>query len=100
MKWAEGIDKLGIGLYILLCVFAIVNINSVDAGLGKKQMIFFGISCFVGLIIFFMRTKFFENMSAIIYVGGVLLLVGLFLSERKSWDRKTGTSSEDLQCNR
>lgn len=45
MRWAEGIDKLGIALYILLCVFAIVNIYSVKAELGEKQLIFFGISC-------------------------------------------------------
>jgi rod shape determining protein RodA len=78
MKWTEGIDKLGLGLYFLLCIFAIANIYSVDEGLGKKQLIFFGISIFVGLIIFFSRSKFFENMSGIIYIGGVLLLIGLF----------------------
>nr|WP_314493175.1 rod shape-determining protein RodA [uncultured Chryseobacterium sp.] len=77
MKWTEGIDKLGLGLYILLCIFAIANIYSVDEGLGKKQLLFFGISLFVGLIIFFSRSKFFENMSGIIYVGGVLMLAGL-----------------------
>lgn len=77
MKWTEGIDKLGIGLYLLLCIFAIANIYSVDEGLGKKQLLFFGISLFVGLIIFFSRSKFFENMSGIIYVGGVLMLLGL-----------------------
>ncbi|KQT22124.1 rod shape-determining protein RodA [Chryseobacterium sp. Leaf404] len=78
MKWTEGIDKLGLGLYILLCSFAIANIYSVNDGLGKKQLIFFGISIFVGLIIFFSRSKFFENLSAIFYIGGVLLLIGLF----------------------
>lgn len=78
MKWTEGIDKLGLGLYLLLCIFAIANIYSVDEGLGKKQLIFFGISLFVGLIIFVSRSKFFENMSGIIYIGGVLLLIGLF----------------------
>lgn len=78
MKWTEGLDKLGLGLYFILCVFAIANIYSVDEGLGKKQLIFFCISLFVGLIIFFSRSKFFENMSGIIYIGGVLLLIGLF----------------------
>lgn len=78
MKWAEGIDKLGLGLYLVICVFAILNINSVNPSLGTKQLTFFCISLFIGLIIFFTRTKFFENMSGIIYVGGVLLLVGLF----------------------
>ncbi|WP_276876545.1 rod shape-determining protein RodA [Chryseobacterium joostei] len=78
MKWTEGIDKLGLGLYFLLCIFAIANIYSVDQKLGEKQLAFFCISVFVGLIIFVGRSKFFENMSGIIYIGGVLLLIGLF----------------------
>lgn len=78
MKWTEGIDKLGLGLYFLLCVFAIANIYSVDQKLGEKQLVFFCISLFVGLMIFFSRSKFFENMAGIIYIGGVLLLIGLF----------------------
>ncbi|KMQ66410.1 rod shape-determining protein RodA [Chryseobacterium angstadtii] len=78
MKWAEGIDKLGLGLYFLLCIFAIANIYSVDQKLGEKQLVFFCISLFVGLIIFVGRSKFFENMAGIIYIGGVLLLIGLF----------------------
>ena len=77
MKWAEGIDKLGLGLYILLCLFAIANIYSVDEGLGKKQLIFFGISLFVGLVIFVSRSKLFENMAGIFYIGGVIMLAGL-----------------------
>lgn len=78
MKWAEGIDKLGLGLYFLICIFAILNIYSVKVDLGQKQLLFFGVSLFVGLIIFIMRSKFFENTSIIWYVGSVLLLVGLF----------------------
>lgn len=78
MKWTEGIDKLGLGLYFLLCIFAIANIYSVDEKLGEKQLMFFCISVFVGLVIFVGRSKFFENMAAIIYIGGVLLLIGLF----------------------
>lgn len=78
MKWAEGIDKLGLGLYFALCIFAIANIYSVDQKLGEKQLVFFCISLFVGLVIFVGRSKFFENMAGIIYIGGVLLLIGLF----------------------
>ncbi|MEN2433910.1 rod shape-determining protein RodA [Weeksellaceae bacterium A-14] len=78
MKWTEGLDKLGIGLYLLLCLFAIANIYSVDPSSGTRQAVWFGVSLFVGLIIFMMRTKFFENMSGIIYIAGVLLLIGLF----------------------
>lgn len=102
MKWAEGIDKLGMSLYILLCVFAIINIYSVKAELGEKQLMFFGISCFVGMIIFFMRTKFFENMAAIIYVGGVLLLIGLFpfgteILGQKNWYKFGGFTMQPVE---
>ncbi|SHL40316.1 rod shape-determining protein RodA [Chryseobacterium polytrichastri] len=90
MKWTEGIDKLGLGLYFLLCIFAIANIYSVDQKLGEKQLMFFGVSLFIGLIIFFSRSKFFENMSGIFYIGGVLLLIGLFpfgkeIMGQKNW---------------
>ncbi len=78
MKWTEGIDKLGLGLYFILCIFAIANIYSVDQKLGEKQLIFFCISLFVGLVIFVGRSKFFENMAGIFYIGGVLFLIGLF----------------------
>lgn len=78
MKWAEGIDKLGIFLYLAISIFAVANIYSVDKGLGEKQLVFFGVSLFVGFIIFMMRTKFFENFAVIFYALGVLLLIGLF----------------------
>ncbi|WP_292009139.1 rod shape-determining protein RodA [Chryseobacterium sp.] len=78
MKWTEGIDKLGLGLYFLLCFFAIANIYSVEPSSGTRQAVWLGVSVFVGIIIFFTRNKFFENMAAIIYIFGVLLLVGLF----------------------
>ncbi|MDO4225037.1 MAG: rod shape-determining protein RodA [Bergeyella zoohelcum] len=78
MKGLQGLDKLGIGLYILLCVFAIINIYSVDEKLGQKQLIFFGVSLFIGFIIFVTRSKLFENMAGLFYIFGVLLLVGLF----------------------
>jgi rod shape determining protein RodA len=102
MKWTEGIDKLGLGLYFMLCIFAIANIYSVDEGLGKKQLIFFGISLFVGLIIFFSRSKFFENMSGIIYIGGVLLLAGLHvlgteILGQKNWYKFGGFTMQPVE---
>lgn len=78
MKWAQGIDKLGLTLYFLLCAFAVANIYSVEPASGTRQAIWFGVSMFVGIIIFFMRNKFFENMAGIFYIFGILLLVGLF----------------------
>ena len=77
MKWTEGIDKLGIFLYLTISLFAVANIYSVDEGLGKKQLLFFGISLFVGFIIIMMRTKFFENFSIVFFILGVLALAGL-----------------------
>lgn len=74
----EGIDKLGLGLYVLLCLFAIANIYSVEQASGERQFVWFCVSVFVGIIIFLMRAKFFENLSFIFYVLGVLLLAGLF----------------------
>lgn len=77
MKWTEGLDKTSIFLYFAISIFAVANIYSVDEGLGTKQLIFFGISIIVGLIIFLTRSKFFENMSGIFYIFGIILLVGL-----------------------
>lgn len=78
MKWMEGIDKLGLSLYFLLCLFAVANIYSVEPASGIRQAVWLGFSAFVGMIIFMMRTKFFENMAGIIYLVGLFLLIGLF----------------------
>lgn len=92
MKWTQGLDKLGITLYLLISSFAIANIYSVDPALGKKQFFFFCISLFVGILIFITRTKFFENMSSVFYLLGLVLLVGLFpfgteILGQKNWYR-------------
>ena len=102
MKWTEGIDKLGLGLYFLLCIFAIANIYSVDQKLGEKQLMFFCISVFVGLVIFVGRSKFFENMAGIIYIGGVLLLIGLFpfgkeILGQKNWYKFGGFTMQPVE---
>ena len=90
MKWAEGLDKLGIFLYLAISIFAVVNIYSVDSGLGEKQLIFFFISLFVGLIIFMMRSKFFENFAVVFFILGVVSLLGLHvlgseIKGQKNW---------------
>lgn len=92
MNWTDGIDKLGLSLYLMLCIFAVMNIYSVSPALGTKQGIFLGVSILMGIIIFLMRSKFFENMAGMIYIGGVLLLVGLFpfgteILGQKNWYR-------------
>ena len=102
MKWTEGLDKLSIFLYLAISLFAVANIYSVDEALGKKQMIFFGISILVGLMIFMMRTKFFENFSSIIYVGGILLLIGLFpfgteILGQRNWYKFGGITMQPVE---
>lgn len=102
MKWAEGLDKLSIFLYLAISLFAVTNIYSVDESLGKKQLIFFCISLVVGGIIFMMRTKFFENFASIIYVLGVLLLIGLFpfgteILGQKNWYKFGGFTMQPVE---
>jgi rod shape determining protein RodA len=102
MKWAEGIDKIGIFLYLAISLFAIANIYSVDEGLGTKQFIFFGISLVVGLVIFTMRTKFFENFAGIFFILGVLSLAGLhvFGTEilgQKNWYKFGGFTMQPVE---
>lgn len=102
MKWTQGIDKLGIALYLIICIFAVVNIYSVDQGLGTKQFIFFMASLFAGAVIFFLRTKFFENFAGIFYIGGVLLLIGLFpfgteILGQKNWYKFGGFTMQPVE---
>jgi rod shape determining protein RodA len=102
MKWTEGLDKLSIFLYLAISLFAVANIYSVDEALGKKQFIFFCISLFVGLIVFLTRTKFFENFSSMIYVGGVLLLIGLFpfgteILGQRNWYKFGGITMQPVE---
>lgn len=98
----EGFDKTGIGLYFLIVLFGIANIYSVDADSGIKQAIWFGISLFVGLVIFLNRTKFFENMAFVFYIIAILLLLGLFpfgsvINGQKNWYKFGGTTLQPVE---
>ena len=102
MKWAQGIDKLGLSLYFLLCIFAVANIYSVEQASGIRQAVWLGVSVFVGIIIFATRAKFFENMAGIIYIGGVLLLIGLFpfgteILGQKNWYKFGAVSLQPVE---
>lgn len=90
MKWAEGLDRLGLWLYALIVLFGIVNIYSVSPDSGIKQAIWFGISIAVVVMIFLMRGNFFESLAPIFYVIAVLLLLGIFplgkeVNGQKNW---------------
>ncbi|ACU06578.1 Rod shape-determining protein rodA [Flavobacteriaceae bacterium 3519-10] len=102
MKWAEGLDKLSIFLYLAISLFAVANIYSVDEALGKKQFMFFCISLVVGMVIFAMRTKFFENFSGIFYFSGLFLLIGLFpfgteILGQKNWYKFGGFTMQPVE---
>src|SRR5690606_20120899 len=102
MKWAEGLDKLSIFLYLAISLFAVANIYSVDEALGKKQFIFFCISLVVGMVTFAMRTKFFENFSGIFYFSGLFLLIGLFpfgteILGQKNWYKFGGFTMQPVE---
>lgn len=77
MRWYQGIDVLGLGLYLIICIFAIANISSVSDDSGTRQFIWLGISFVAGLIVFMTRATLFESISPIVYIIGVVLILGL-----------------------
>lgn len=90
MKWTEGLDKIGLGLYVLIVLFGIANVYSVDDASGIKQAVWFGISLFVILMIFLMNERLFESFAPIFYILAVILLIGIFplgkeVNGQKNW---------------
>lgn len=90
MRWTEGLDKIGLGLYVLIVLFGIANVYSVDDSSGAKQAIWFGISLFAMLVIFLMKGRLLETFAPLFYIFAVILLVGLFplgkeVNGQKNW---------------
>lgn len=78
----KSIDWLTIIMCLLLIVFGIMNVYSVDPSKGIRQLIFFGLSfvLIIGLISFSSTSKnFFEIYSPPIYLLSILLLVGVLI---------------------
>ena len=46
MRWAEGLDKIGLLLYILIVLFGIANVYSVSTDSGIKQAVWYLIVCY------------------------------------------------------
>ena len=95
-------------VYFLLVSFGIVNVYSatfnetlngifdISQPIGK-QIFFLIFSLFVGLIILFINSKFFEQFASLGYLMSMLLLAGLFLfgktvSGATSWYNIAGLS--------
>jgi rod shape determining protein RodA len=102
------LDWLLILVYFLLVSFGIVNVYSatfnetlngifdISQPVGK-QIFFLIFSLFVGLIILFINSKFFEQFATLGYLISMLLLAGLFLfgktvSGATSWYNIAGLS--------
>lgn len=78
----KGVDWTTIIMCVLLIVFGVMNVYSVDPEKGVRQMIFAGLSLFLilGLITASTTTSnFFEVYSPFIYIGSILLLVAVLI---------------------
>ena len=84
------LDWLLILMYIILVTFGITNVYSStynDAVTSifdltqpvGKQIIFLGLSLFIGGLILAINVKFFEQFAMLSYIVGILLLIGLFV---------------------
>ncbi len=94
-------DFLSIGIYIFLIGFGWINIYAATVGgnVGSifdlsqpygKQLLFIGLSLLMAVVIFAIDAKFYERFASIIYLSGLVLLLGLFLFGKeingaKSW---------------
>lgn len=78
----RGIDWTLIIMCLILILFGIMNVYSVEEARGIKQLIFFGLSPII--IIFLISvssstSNFFEVYSPMIYGGALLMLVGVLI---------------------
>ena len=94
-------DTVSIALYVGLVSFGIINIYSSSfnesltdlfdiSSIVGKQVIFFFLSLIAFIFILFIKSKFIDNSTSVIYFLSIILLIGLFIFgvERggaKSW---------------
>ena len=107
-KIIARLDWLLILMYIILVTFGITNVysstyNDVVTSIFDltqpvgKQIVFLGLSLFIGGLILAINVKFFEQFAMLSYIVGILLLIGLFvfgktISGATSWYSFGGTS--------
>ncbi|MEX0274893.1 MAG: rod shape-determining protein RodA, partial [Flavobacteriaceae bacterium] len=84
------IDWLSVIVYLLLDAIGWISIYSTtfqdssvsifDFGtLHGRQLFFIGVTLFAIVLIFFLRANMYSGFSGILYVGSIILLLGLFL---------------------
>lgn len=90
VKFVKKIDWLSILFYFLLVGIGWVNIYSASVTEGAtsildmnqlygKQLFFIGTSIFLIILILSIEAKFYERFSSIIYIAGLLSLLGLMV---------------------
>ncbi len=83
-------DTVSIALYVGLVSFGIINIYSSSfnesltnlfdiSSIVGKQVIFFFLSLISFIFILFIKSKFIDNSTSIIYFLSIILLIGLFI---------------------
>jgi rod shape determining protein RodA len=98
METRSRIDILSLFLYFAIAIIGIASVYSATYdgsmtlldGRSGKQIMWFGASLFVGIIIFFLNANFFEVFSWYFYVPLMLLLVvvlfiGADINGARSW---------------
>lgn len=99
METRSRIDILSLFLYFSIAIIGIASVYSATYedgsmtlldGRSGKQIMWFGVSLFVGIIIFFLNANFFEVFSWYFYVPLMLLLVvvlfiGADINGARSW---------------
>ena len=99
METRSRIDILSLFLYFAIAIIGIASVYSATYedgsmtlldGRSGKQIMWFGVSLFVGIIIFFLNANFFEVFSWYFYVPLMLLLVvvlfiGTDINGARSW---------------
>ena len=88
METKQRVDVLSLLLFALIAAIGIASVYSAtsDQGMSSlfegrsgKQMMWFGVSLFVGAIIFLLNANFFEVFSWYFYGGLLLLLIAVLL---------------------
>lgn len=96
---SSKIDILSLFLFLLICALGLASVYSATSeqgaftlleGRSGKQLMWFGVSVFMGLVIFLLNNNFFELSAWLFYVILMLLLVAVLLvgaeiAGSKSW---------------
>jgi rod shape determining protein RodA len=99
MQSKSRIDLISLFLFACIAALGIACVYSATSDLGTytllegrsgKQLLFFGVSLFFGIVIFLLHPNFFERFSWVFYSGLMLLLVAVLfigsdINGARSW---------------